>query len=143
MQPVEYAYDVVAGVSIGGLNAGLFATFPRGQERAAVEYLTEFWVENPVVDLWKSVFLNFIQGLWRETLFDTTDFLALYDASFDDIERFYRAYAVQSVDMNSGDVMTFDETAPLDVARKGLLATAAIPAFIPSVKLDGMNLVDG
>lgn len=81
--------------------------------------------------------------MWRETLFDTSDFLELYNHSFDDITRFYRAFAVQSVDMNTGDVMTFDETAPMDVARKALLATAAIPAFIPSQQLDGMNLVDG
>lgn len=45
--------------------------------------------------------------------------------------------------MNSGDVITFDETAPLEIARKALLATAAIPAFIESVNLDGKVLVDG
>lgn len=94
MEPIEYAYDVVAGVSIGGLNAGIMASFPRGSERAAAEYLTEYWVENPVIDLWSGIFLNFIRGFWRETLFNTSSFLELYNFAFDDITRFYRAFAV-------------------------------------------------
>lgn len=30
LDPIDIAYDVVEGVSIGGMNAGLFATYPRG-----------------------------------------------------------------------------------------------------------------
>lgn len=143
MHPIEYAYDVVGGVSVGGLNAGLLASFPRGQERAAVEYLTEYWVQNPIIELWSSIFLNFIQGLWKEMMFDTSDFINLYNYSFDDITQIYRALVVQSVDMNSGEIVLFDENDPIDIIRLALRATSAIPIFLPSVKLDGMVLIDG
>jgi len=30
LDPLEYAYDVVEGVSVGGLNAGLLASYEKG-----------------------------------------------------------------------------------------------------------------
>jgi NTE family protein len=30
LEPIDIAYDVLAGVSIGALNAAMFATFERG-----------------------------------------------------------------------------------------------------------------
>ena len=43
LDPREYAYDVVVGVSIGAYNAGMIGTFRRGYEKAAVGYLLELW----------------------------------------------------------------------------------------------------
>jgi predicted acylesterase/phospholipase RssA len=39
LDPKEIAYDVVEGVSIGGLNAAGLALYPKGQEKEAVEQL--------------------------------------------------------------------------------------------------------
>jgi NTE family protein len=143
MHPIDYAYDVVAGVSIGGLNAGMFASFPHGAERAAVNYMTEFWLLNPVIELWESFFLGFIQGLWRDTIYDTSIFVNVYHFVFDDFEEFFRELTVMSVDLNTGTIMSYDQNTPNDVLRQALLSTATVPAFLPPVKIDGMTLVDG
>ena len=45
MKSIEVAYDVLVGVSMGGMNAGIFSTFPRGHELPAVEYLKEMWLD--------------------------------------------------------------------------------------------------
>jgi len=33
LDPQDVAYDVVVGVSIGGMNAGMFATYQKGDEK--------------------------------------------------------------------------------------------------------------
>ena len=52
LEPIDIAYDVLAGVSIGALNAAMFATFERGQEREAIEAMEHLWRTTAVMDLW-------------------------------------------------------------------------------------------
>lgn len=39
----EIEYDYVAGVSIGAINASILATFPKGDEKEAVDLLTSLY----------------------------------------------------------------------------------------------------
>jgi len=39
----EVAYDYIAGVSIGAINASIFATFPRGEEKEAAEEIRKLY----------------------------------------------------------------------------------------------------
>jgi NTE family protein len=41
--PIDIAYDVLAGVSIGAMNAGYFATFERGDEAEGIQALLYLW----------------------------------------------------------------------------------------------------
>jgi len=67
--PEEYAYDVIEGVSVGGLNAGLFATYEKGDEIAAVDRLYDMWTSHPITDMWKNWdFLGPLEGIWRSSL---------------------------------------------------------------------------
>lgn len=50
--PLEYAYDVIVGVSCGGINAGLLATYERGFEKIAIDYLWNAWANLPITDFW-------------------------------------------------------------------------------------------
>ena len=43
MEPEETEYDYVAGVSIGAANASVFATFPKGQEKEAIEHMAKLF----------------------------------------------------------------------------------------------------
>ena len=43
MDPQEVAYDVVVGVSIGGMNAGMFAVYQKGDEQKAVDNMYATW----------------------------------------------------------------------------------------------------
>jgi predicted acylesterase/phospholipase RssA len=43
LPPEEVAYDVVGGISIGSYNAGVLASFPKGMEKTAANYLSTIW----------------------------------------------------------------------------------------------------
>jgi predicted acylesterase/phospholipase RssA len=43
LDPIEYHYDVVVGVSVGAINAALLAIYEPGQEKAAVNELEDLW----------------------------------------------------------------------------------------------------
>ena len=36
LDPIDVAYDVVAGVSVGAINAGIFSSYKRGDEKLAI-----------------------------------------------------------------------------------------------------------
>ena len=42
VKEIEYAYDVIVGVSIGAMNGCLLSTFERGLEKLAVNGLKQF-----------------------------------------------------------------------------------------------------
>lgn len=66
LDPEDIMYDVVEGVSVGGLNAGLFATYKKGEEKNAVDHLYDMWLSNPVTQLWENwSFIGPVEGLWR------------------------------------------------------------------------------
>ena len=44
LDPIDIAYDVVEGVSIGSINAALFSRFERGDEKNAIDFMTSFWL---------------------------------------------------------------------------------------------------
>ena len=54
-----------------------------------------------------------------------------------------RKVAIQSVDLNTGQVVIFDETVPMEIRNDAIRSSASIPAVFPPVKIDDMHLVDG
>ena len=54
-----------------------------------------------------------------------------------------RKLSIQSVDLNSGSIVIFDETVPEELRSKVILSSASIPSFFPPVEIDEMQLVDG
>jgi predicted acylesterase/phospholipase RssA len=52
LDPIDIAYDVLAGVSIGAMNAAYFSTFARGDEALAIQKLEEMWKTNAVTDMY-------------------------------------------------------------------------------------------
>jgi NTE family protein len=43
LEPIDIAYDVLAGVSIGAMNAAYLATFERGEEAEGIKALLHLW----------------------------------------------------------------------------------------------------
>lgn len=39
LDPIDIAYDVIEGVSIGSINAAAIATFEKGDEKSAIDFL--------------------------------------------------------------------------------------------------------
>lgn len=43
LDPKEYEYDVISGVSIGAFNTAVLGGYPVGQEKAAIDELVKLW----------------------------------------------------------------------------------------------------
>ena len=43
LKPLDYHYDVVAGVSIGALNGVIMAVHPPGSEKEALKQIEDIW----------------------------------------------------------------------------------------------------
>lgn len=75
MNPIEYQYDVVVGVSVGAVNAALISLYPKGQERQAVADLEDLWSQYLPQDLWKQwPNLGPLEGLYHPSFLDATPF---------------------------------------------------------------------
>jgi hypothetical protein len=61
--PGETSYSAVSGVSGGAVNAVIMASFPVGQEAAAVERMQSFWDNSANTKLWKDWAGGLAEGL--------------------------------------------------------------------------------
>jgi predicted acylesterase/phospholipase RssA len=141
--PEEYAYDVVEGVSIGALNAGLIATFEVGDEKAAVDKLYDLWLSHPITDLWSNwKLLGPLEGIWRSSLLNIEGLEKMLHENFDG-KKWVRGIAIQAVDINTGETVIFDETIPQEKMVPAMRGSSAIPLVFPAQIMDDMVLVDG
>mmetsp|Transcript_1580 Transcript_1580/g.2783 ORF Transcript_1580/g.2783 Transcript_1580/m.2783 type:complete len:138 (+) Transcript_1580:225-638(+) len=129
----DLAYDVVEGVSIGGLNAVVIALFPKGEEDEALKFVKQLWLSNPIKSLWNYwPTFGFMAGLWKSSLTDNTKVEELIKAIVADKE-LRRSVIIKTVDLITGRVVMYDEETPLDKLAVALKASAAIPLFFPPV----------
>lgn len=56
---------------------------------------------------------------------------------------FKRKLAIQSVDLNTGKVIIFDENTPEDIKSEAVASSASIPGIFSPTLINGMTLVDG
>ena len=54
-----------------------------------------------------------------------------------------RGLAIQAVDLNTGDVVIFDESTPQERLATAVQASASIPGFFKPVEMDTYNFIDG
>ena len=51
--PQDFQYDVVAGVSVGGINSFGVSLFPKGEEVKMVDWISSFWLTMSTDDVWQ------------------------------------------------------------------------------------------
>ena len=44
LDPIEYAYDVISGVSVGAINGAMLAFYPPGEEKNALAELENLYM---------------------------------------------------------------------------------------------------
>jgi NTE family protein len=74
LDPIDYAYDVVQGVSIGSVNAAMYAVNEWGDEKRTIKWMENVWADCEASDSWQFWPLNIVEALWRPGLFDNTPF---------------------------------------------------------------------
>lgn len=76
LEPIDIAYDVLAGVSIGAINAAIFSTFERGDEAKAIEAMDKMWRTYAVEDLWEPwKGFGWLAMLWKPGMVDNSKML--------------------------------------------------------------------
>ena len=50
LDPTDYAYDYLSGVSIGAINAAILALYPKGKEAEALLRLEDFYLTSNLQD---------------------------------------------------------------------------------------------
>ena len=99
----DQEYEVVSGISVGGINAHIMSQYPIGREKDAANKLIDFWFEiaEKNKDLVKSWSWGMIYGFFYEN--------SIYDASdlYKFIEDFFKASRVERhVNIGISNVLT-------------------------------------
>ena len=139
------SYDVVSGISVGAVNAGAFALFPKGQEKEAADFVVEKWTNLESGNLWKYWGLNIFHGIFSEQgLVDNSPLLEFIKSILGN-KTFQRKLITGAVDLHHGGFVQLDsdEMADNEEAALSLLASASLPGLFPPTHLRNYTLIDG
>lgn len=78
----------------------------------------------------------------KKSFLDNSGMLRIMEELLSD-RSFQRKFSYLTVDVNTGQAVIFDETTPIEIRNKSILASASLPGTFPPVEIDGMFLVDG
>jgi predicted acylesterase/phospholipase RssA len=68
--PEKMAYDSVSGVSAGAINAFAVSMFPKGQEEAMVEFLSEAWLNLTTPDVYINWPIPYVEVRWKSGVYN-------------------------------------------------------------------------
>lgn len=141
-------YDMILGVSVGAVNGGYISQFPHGQEEEAWIGLNKLW-ENlrgneDIYKKWYKGWLWNFPALWKSSLYCSAPLRKLLSNHLDPEKvlasgKIFRAGAVG---LNSGVYKDFTEKDG-DNLLLGVEASAAYPAILEPVRIDGELWFDG
>lgn len=132
--------DLVVGCSVGALNGLAMATDPSPD---GVERLRRIWLDVRGDDLFPA---TKISGPWMllkksPSLYPDHGIRSLIDACapYDHIEEYPIPFECVATNLQTGRAHWFDR-GPVD---RAVLASAALPAALPPVEIDGQHFIDG
>lgn len=143
MPPQELSYDIIEGISAGAMNAGILGTFEVGDEFRAIKWLEELWSVLPASAVWNNwPYMGPVEIFWRPSLLDNTPAYNIFKQVLGG-RKFERQIALLSVDMNTGEIIIFDETTPEHAMVDAVISSTSIPSIFPLVAMDHKQLGDG
>lgn len=141
---LETTFDVLAGVSVGALNAAVLAQFNKGKEKEAYLTLENIWLTVKSKDVFKNHFpFGILQMPFKGSVYDSSPLKKtlkkhISPQKLRDSDKFL---IVGATDYTTGDFIEFshqDEDI-LEIIR----ASAAIPVLFPYVTIAGNFFMDG
>lgn len=143
-KPGDVLYDVVSGVSVGSINAGYFAEFPKGKEYQAVDKMLDHWHHLTSDDIYKNwKWGGPVRGIFgKKALYDSSPFREYLSKN---IKSPQRGLIVSATNAHTGTMKTWDETDSLETLVKAIDASSSFPGFFEPVDDfgDGVTYYDG
>jgi NTE family protein len=142
-----YQPDLMVGTSVGAVNASFLAL--RGVNLASIDELIAVWKDASQADLLPHNYLSLtLRALLRRrsdyTVHRLRDFFIQnglsHELCFADIQDL--RLLLVSADLNSGKPVLYGQN-PEDSILEGVLASTALPPWVPPLEVDGRLLVDG
>jgi predicted acylesterase/phospholipase RssA len=145
LQPEDYSYDAVSGISGGALNAVLLASFAKGEEQAAATKIEQFWLDASNTRLYKEWLGGVTRGLFFEGgLYNSApleDFLA---KEFKEVEM-HRGLNIGIVDVLDGAYKDFSDQNVTQGENlvDAMYASMSFAGFFPPADVLGSSYFDG
>ena len=134
----NHTWDIITGVSAGGINAGYLSTIESGEEKNNVELFKQIWTSIKNEDVYMpSYFLN---GF---SLYDNTPLASTYDRIYNDRVPI-RPVKISATSLKQGGSFVFTNE---DIIKYGftniLMSSTAIPILFPPYQFLDDIFVDG
>lgn len=136
-------WEIVAGVSVGAINAAHMAQYPVGSEAEALVALSALWHRLRSKDVYKRWFpFGKLHALWRTGVYNLHPLLKLLGKhlSIEKIRTSGRELRVGAVNYATRE---WHEWTEADVTVFSVLASCAIPYAFEPVSVDGVLYQDG
>lgn len=137
------SWDVVTGVGIGAINAGIIASHAKGNESLAVEEILNFWDDLDSKDVYKDwKWGGPVRGLlFKTALYDSSPLRKLIQKT---VRAPVRPFYVLATKARDGRPKIWNETTDLDTLHKAIDASTAYPGFFDPVEdIDDEVYYDG
>lgn len=137
-------YDLVAGISVGAINASVLAQFPLGQEAQAWEELKAVWDQVRTSKVRKGwCLVGKIASLWEASVYNSAPLQTWIKSSLDQAKIISsgRKLRVVAVSWDSGESYVADEVDP-DIAS-WVCASSSFPVMLSPVSVRGQLWADG
>jgi predicted patatin/cPLA2 family phospholipase len=140
---INMAYNIVTGVSVGAINAGLATNYPIGQEKAMVQYMVDFW--NSLYNT-SQIYTDWPNGgdltglLFEGGLYTNAPAVELGKKWVTGARQ--RGISCGSANLDTGLFGTFNESVGAAIVD-AITASASVPFFFPQKEFEGFAWADG
>jgi len=137
-------YDIMAGVSVGAINAAAIGMFPDGKELEAAEYLRDMWISIDASKIYKRWWpFGRWHGLWKASLFDSSPLHHLVKSNIDigRIRSSGKKVYCGTVNLTTGKYTVFNSEQNDFV--DAVIASASFPGLFTPVQIGDHLYTDG
>ena len=144
--PEDFKWNIITGVSAGGINTAATTVWNVGDEVKMAEFLSDAWANLTTQNIWVNWPGGPVAGLLtKQGIFDTSPAIEFFTNLLGPFGTFSdRQFAIASANVDTGDyeIFTQDNIAFEDIATIAM-ASGSIPTVFPNQHYKGMNLMDG
>jgi NTE family protein len=136
-------YDIYCGVSVGAINAAYLAQFMKSESAEAFKGLRDLWMSIDDSDVKKGWCLGKLAALWKTSLYDSSPLRSLVQSQIDPVRLSMcgQKLRIISVSLDTGKAHCANEWD--DKIHDRILASAAFPAMLTPIRIQGELFVDG